>query len=216
MAINFNGSSAFMKYDYGSIITAAPCTIAAWFNTDTVSGAHTIVAAGGNKSGWAQEFSILLVNNAFWAMTSNGSGDSKAISTQAISTGTLYHGCGVFTAANSRAAYINGANKGTDTGSRTPDPAYMNLTRIGQRCGGADQKFDGMIAEVCIWTAAISEAEVAMLALGYSPLVVRPQNLFYWNLMGRYSAEIDLLHKNDMAYYGSPTQQDHIRVIYPG
>jgi hypothetical protein len=36
---------------------------------------------------------------------------------------------------------------------------------------------DGLLAEVAIWNAALSDEEVASLAAGFSPLLVKPENL---------------------------------------
>lgn len=40
--------------------------------------------------------------------------------------------------------------------------------------------FDGRVAEVGIWSVALDDAEIAVLAAGYAPPCVRPQSLVFY------------------------------------
>lgn len=54
--------------------------------------------------------------------------------------------------------------------------------------------FDGDIAEAAIWNVALSDAEIAMLAKGLSPLRVRPASLVsYVPMNGAASPVIDIV-----------------------
>jgi hypothetical protein len=71
------------------------------------------------------------------------------------------------------------------------------------------------MAEVGIWNAALTDAEVAILALGYSPDQVRPASLVeYWKLIGRNSPETGI-KGYDMTLYNAPLVANHPRIIYP-
>lgn len=66
-----------------------------------------------------------------------------------------------------------------------------------------------------MWNVALSDTDAAVLALGYSPLLVRRSALVsYWPLLGFYSPEIDLLSSTGITLTGT-TQSAHTRVFYP-
>lgn len=217
MARNFNGSGDYLYYT-SAILTGEPLTLACWFLPDNVTGAFTIVALGTSGIGGPRnEFGLLVVNGALWAIEQDASVFKYATPSVGVSIGNLYHGCGVFSSSTSRAAYLNGGNKGTNTDSVSPAISGGTLTRIGQRCNDGDnQKFDGLIAEVAAWNVALTDAEVAVLATGMSPLAVRPASLVaYWPLIGKYSPEIDVVGGFGMTLTGTPAAAAHPRVRYP-
>ena len=52
--------------------------------------------------------------------------------------------------------------------------------------GATKQNYcDGSLAEAAIWNAALSDAEVAALATGVSPLLVRPGSLVFYAPLAR-------------------------------
>ena len=141
------------------------------------------------------------------------SGLSSGVTT--VNTGTWYHACGVFTSDTSRDAFLNGGEKGSDTGSRSP--SSPDQFRIGARSyQAAANYFDGSIAEAGIWNVALSDEEVAQLGLGYSPLMIRPSALVgYWPMLGNNSPELDRKGSTSFTWTNSPTKADHCRVILP-
>jgi len=121
---------------------------------------------------------------------------SSAQTTTNASQDTWHHLCGVFAASDDRTAYLDGGNKGTDATDLSPD--YVDLTAIGAFKDNTPGEYcSGRIAEAAIWNVALTDAEVAILADGFSPLLVRPASLVaYWPLIGRYSPEIDIRRKS--------------------
>ena len=95
---------------------------------------------------------------------------------------TWYHVAGVYENATSRKAYINGSNESAanDNGNSIT-PSGVNLLIIGARyntvIGGY---FPGDMAEVGIWNAALTAAEIASLAKGMTCDKIRPQNLVFY------------------------------------
>lgn len=156
-------------------------------------------------------------NKIYWQSNATGTGGS-AVSTAAVPNGSWFHGLGVESATNSRAVYINGGSKGTDTTNAT-QPTGLDRMMV----GGADHSgvngreiFPGTLAEWALWDAALTDAEATMLSLGVSPLFIRPGNLLvYYPLVGRYSPEIDTVGGFNQTLTGTPAVADHCRVFYP-
>ena len=77
-----------------------------------------------------------------------------------------------------------------------------------------DDFTSGSIAEVAFWSTALSDAEVAILAKGYSPLFVQPQNLFFYAPLIR--DLIDYIEAQSFSnYINAPDISVHPSIIYP-
>lgn len=213
MAREFNGSSQYLECTT-PVLTAVPMTMAAWFNTTTVSGNHNIIGIGG-ENGTVQQWRMGITGDDIFIQVQNNTA-VNVIKANVVSTNTWHHGCGVFGGNNSRAVYIDGGNKLTNTAIKTPNPAQIERMRIGLDPNDlTTQWWSGMIAEAVIWNAALSDEEVATLALGFSPLLVRPQNIVSYVPLIRDNDE-DLITGLSWTPVGSPTISAHPRVFYPG
>jgi hypothetical protein len=103
-----------------------------------------------------------------------------ASTTTGYSANTWTHAAGVFIGTSSRTAYINGGSPGTDTTThsfRNP-PTQILLGCLNY--GTPIILFEGWMAEVAIWNAALTAEEVASLAKGFTPDQVRPQSLQFY------------------------------------
>lgn len=218
MARDFNGSTQLLYAT--TMVTAYPLTMACWFNSDSVTVQQFLMAVvqyGGLGDYFALEACGIVTGDPVRASVYQpGVAYSPADSTAGYTAGTWYHACGVYTSATARAAFINGANKGTVATNVTP--GGLSVVSIGT-CYRNDNPAvytDGRIAEAAIWGAALTDAEVAILALGVSPLLVQPANLLaYWPLVGNNSPEIDLVGGVGLTLSVSPpTKADHPRVRY--
>lgn len=214
-------ASNYLNYASG-VVTATPLTMCAWAKTSITGADQTIVSI--KNSVGTRDINIFSLRvstgNAVNANTGDGSNNSSASTSTTISADTWFHACAVFASSTSRAAYLNGAGKGTNTGSRTP--SGVNRTSIGVVNGTA--VYDpfapagtGDIAEVAIWNIALSDADVASLATGVSPLLVHPEALVgYWPLIGNNSPENNLLSNTSvMSITGSLSAAAHPRIILP-
>lgn len=154
-------------------------------------------------------------------MDSNGTGVISAIArnggtqgaatttTGAFSAGVWNHAAAVFNTNSSRSAFLNGANKVTETTAATP--GTMNLTTLGMlnRGGSLFIPVNGRLAHCAIWDAALADDEIAALARGVNPFRIRPANIWYWPLWGNHSPEIDLSRNAaSMTLTGSPAKAD--------
>lgn len=205
-----------------AVVTAAPVTIAAWGKT-SISG--TVQAMGGifNSASTAKHMLYVNGSNSISAVTDDGAAAAAAASVSVtISANVWFHACGVWASATDRRAFLNGANKGTDATNLTP--AGLNRTSIGVQDGVAADPSSpfapagtGDLAEVAIWNVALSDADVASLALGIHPFLVRPDKLVgYWDVLGYYSPENNRKSNTaTMAIQGALSQSAHTRVFYP-
>jgi hypothetical protein len=91
---------------------------------------------------------------------------------------------GVFSATNSRIAYWNATAGATNTTNITGLTAFNRIavgcTFSGVNNSGIGSLFPGDIAEVGIWNAALTAAEIASLAKGMTCDKIRPQNLVFY------------------------------------
>jgi hypothetical protein len=210
LALDFNGSSHFIQAGY-TPITGHPLTMACWMNPDTE---HTGCPMGIGST--TEGDAIVLVtlspgNNVHFISAESSGGFAEAIGSAASTQGVWQHLCGVLTSASDRTVYLNGGNSGNDTTSVTP--TSLNRVRIGGAGVdvGGDTFFDGKVAEAAIWNVALTSAEVAMLALGFSPALIRPTALRFYAPLIREGA-INL-HGAAMTVSG-PTVSEHPRIMY--
>lgn len=178
MAFEFNGTNQSIT---GSItVTSVPLTIAGIFSpASSVYQVLTVLDAATNSDANRQ---------ALWAMGADAGtpirAQSRAVSSTSNADSTAayvaaaFNACAaVFFATNSRAAFVDGQNKGTNTGSISS--ITLNNIRIGRQ---VDNTFllNGKASEVAVWTAALTDAEIASLGKGFKPYRVRPQSLLFY------------------------------------
>ena len=105
-------------------------------------------------------------------------------------------------------------------GSNTLGTISTGYEAIGATAGG-DGSYtsfaDGAIAELAAWNVALTDPEISILAKGFSPLFVRPQNLIsYRPFISLGSDQIDRVATNALTKAGTPTTfASHPRIIYP-
>jgi hypothetical protein len=178
MAYDFDGINQYISRA-SAPVTAVPLTLACWFNPDLLQDASLCsVSNTGGAGTWFALFTGLA--GVVTASTATGGNQSNATTTATYTTGSWNHCCGVFSATNSRTIYLNGSNAVTNTASR--NPSGINETVIGARrsIGILGLYFNGKIAEVGIWNAALTAAEVASLAKGMTCEKIRPQSLVFY------------------------------------
>lgn len=161
-------------YIPGALLSAAPITISAWVRPTSVANLTEILSICSADSG--NYFSLRLNANQIQAVARSNT-SRTATSTQVLSTNTWYHVCAVFASSSSRAAYVNGGNKGTNTQSSTPSVVGGETTLAGLGGSSNGDYYSGDIAELAIWNVALSDAQVLMLSLGLEPTFVAPSNI---------------------------------------
>jgi hypothetical protein len=182
MARSFNNTSDSIEAG-GAVVAGTPLTMACWFNPINVTDARILMGIS-TTTGNAR-FTIgnagSVAGDPIQAAVVNSVGTSMAInSSTGYTANAWHHACGVFTSATSRAVFCNGGGKVTN--ATNINPTGMNRTNIGSRYAGSANSgfFGGLIAMSAVWNAALTDAEVAILATGFSPKKVRPQSLVFY------------------------------------
>lgn len=210
MARSFNGSSDYLRYS-GAVVTATPLTIAGWFDENNPGFIRTLVYIGqssstSNRNHW----SLRVGDGSIQAVAATSSAATASVS--GTYTGWS-HGAAVFGSDTSRYAYGNGVAGTENTTAKTP--ASVNRTSIGNlddSSGYSTNWYTGDAAEIGIWNVALDAAEIAALAAGVCPLLVRPTSLVsYWPIIGQYSPEIDMKGGYGLTVTGTSTA-NHPRI----
>jgi len=199
---------------------AAPLTLACWFNCDDNSGNYYSLMGIGDVAA-ANYFWLLLEGSPTGQQVRAQIAAASAGVAETSTTWTLNtweHAAAVFTSNVLRAAFLDGGGKGTNTTDLTP--SGLDNTTIGTLHMSSAYYYymSGSVADAAVWNVALTDADVAMLALGLCPLLIRPDALVaYWPLGGIYGRhDNDLLGGYDMTAYNTPTWADHpTKLIYP-
>ena len=208
-----DGASEYLEVA-SAVVTVVPVTLAAWFNADDLSATQDIMNI--NRSdvlGHCFRLLYALGTDSITAIAKDGAVTGRADSLAAPGVDTWHHAAGVFTNNAARAVFLDGGNKDTDATDTTP--VGLDRTTIGvfHNAGNLTGYMSGMIAEAGIWNAALTDAEVAILAAGYSPLLVRPQSLVaYWPLIR--DTDDDIVGGYSMTPVNGPTVGPHAPVLY--
>lgn len=211
MARAFSGANDEFLWNTTAVVTAPPFTAAGWFRAANVTD-DDIIFGLGNVAGSRFE---LYTNGAAAGdplsyVVSDGT-TSQVNTTTGYSANVWHHGCIIEAATNNRAVLLDGGSKGTNSDTRTP--SGVDDTALGAS-GRLTNEFTGRLAEWAVWNAALTDAEVATLALGVSPLLIRPNNLVaYWPLIR--DEDRDRVGGFHMTPSGSPTVADHPPKIRP-
>lgn len=202
----------------GVPVSTPPLTLAAWVksSTPTQNGSpiatlcHTTI-----NTWWFLGMNATTARPQAQAYDGTTAAIATAVSAAAADTWT--HVCAVFSSLSAQACYIGGASKGTAT-TAVVQPT-LNYTVVGAlffNSGLYSASWDGDVAEVALWNAALSDAEVAQLAtggtggIGLAATLVRPGNLVaYYPLLGTTSPEPDVIGGTGLTLINAPTAATH-------
>lgn len=200
MSREFDGINDLLNVN-STVLTAFPLSMACWFyHTASSNGQLMALTASANNNNW---ISITAGVTSVTAQTNGAGGFVAALTSAGYSLNTWNHACGVFSASNSRSAFVNGGSKVTNTTNSVP--AGLARTSIGVLNRPTPVEYmTGRIAEAAIWNSALSDSQVASLAKGVSPLLIQPENLvFYAPLIGNNSPETDYVGSFNMTVTGA-------------
>jgi hypothetical protein len=195
-------------------LTAAPMTMGCWMNV-TNSEENTLIMEVHDASAADQSFQIIatIANAILWRARNSSSATATATGT--FSDNTWHHVVGIEYNTSDRVAMLDGNNASThNTTSKVP--TGIDETNLGTRGGTNDDWFlNGYLAELGMWNIALSDGDVTQLALGVSPMMVRPDALvFYLPLVGL--DYYDRVGGLTMTANGTPDKIAHpTGVIYP-
>lgn len=212
-------SANFLRYA-GGLLTAAPLSIGGWANFASISANKIVAGLYNSASGDnVNEFMLLLNSgNTIGFGTGDGTTRSSATTSTTLTANTWRHLMGVTSAANSRAVYLDGGGKGTESTSRTP--SGINRTSFGKQDNAGTALNMGstdLLGEWGLWNIALSDADVLALAGGISPLLMHPEALVgYWPLVGINSPENNLMdNTSTLSIQGTLSAAAHPRILMP-
>lgn len=200
MAYTFNGTDQYIHNASSSPVSTTPCTLACWFRA-TVNNGDNLVQVSDSSGNNSHRIGLYSTNNSFRiGSTANGT-NSNADGTEIISLNIWNHLCGVFTSTTSRTGYLNGSNAVTNTTSRSPTGFSRTLIGVRRNASTFQAHFPGQIAEVGIWSAALTAAEINSLASGVGCSLIRPQSLVFYaplvrNIFDYTDAKLALTNNN--------------------
>ena len=180
MAYNFNGTDQRLNTT-STPVAAAPLTLACWFRADDATTNRCLfeLATSAGTSGFRLLVAGAIAGDPIFADYILNFG-TNAQTTAGYTANTFHHAAATFPNNATVTVYLDGGNSATSTGSAlNPAPTRIN---IGARfsSSSAGLFFDGQIAEVGIWNAALTAAEIASLAKGMTCDKVRPQSLVFY------------------------------------
>lgn len=201
MARTFNGTSGYVS---AAITPSMPYTFACWFRTTNMTQTKPIIGFN-NATGSRYDqiwFRGAVAGDPIDILSDAGGGQVITRSTSGTSSGVYHHACGVIASATSRKIYLDGGNSATSVTSVAPTVDTFNVARY------PGEFFAGDIAEAALWTVALTAADVAALAKGASPRLVRPESLQFYAPLIRETVEL----KGLAITSSGSTTTDHPRI----
>lgn len=180
MAYDWDGTDDYMEAPLGANYDV-PKTLACWFNSDSTNVNRHLVGLYAGTVGTleAPSLALRITSTALVQARSDNTGGSNASSTTATySLNTWHHGAAVFASSSSRTAYLDGVAGTENTTTRATGGALDNLI-LGSN-SGATLDYNGRLAEIAVWDVALDAAEIAALAKGFRPSLIRPHKLLWY------------------------------------
>lgn len=212
MSYSLDGANDYFYYATNLGITDYPFTISGWIKTS-----NAINQSLGGLQDWSNvnvRQNIRFRDPADTDVYANSRDASTGAN--AFSTGQYYyvpnqwvHVAAVFTSDTSRTMYVDGADAVENTTSIDYENALIDSFTIGASySSGPSQPFVGNVAEIAVWSSALSSGSVASLAGGAAASVIDSGNLVtYWPLVDDL---VDDVNGWTLSSAGSPSQDaDH-------
>ena len=186
MSILFDDGSSEYLLRSEAVVSGAPFTMAAWAKPDANDDEQVIMWIGDidNRDRFQLYFedSPLVLKG-----TCEESGDyDTATTSNNWSVGAWHHTCVTYASNRDITVTLNGDTANQGTNSPSANPTNLDNTAIGVLPYDGSAKiryFSGLIALPCIWSTDLSPDEVAALAAGAHPLMIRPDDIVaFWPL----------------------------------
>lgn len=210
MAYNFNGTSQYASFSPSGFPTGTnPRTLVGWGRPSTTAGGYGWIVAYGS-TGVNNMFAIGRNSTSAYFACFGGTNDLSVTSKWVA--GEWHHMAFAYTGSQ-LSAYFDGGLVASKTG------VTLTTTAAAGRCASRmDTTFElwaGDLAEVAAWNVVLSEAEVAQLGIGFSPLCLtaRLSNLLWYRSLIRDPNWPCVGPALAMA--GGPTVVEHPRAMYP-
>jgi hypothetical protein len=162
-----------------------PITMACWFRVSSATSQAILLnlgntaAANGSNGGYRL---VIPASTAFLRASQVVTGQTTQSADTAVNTvvsNTWMHGAGVYVTNSSRTVYLSNATAVTNTGTQLT-PVTNNFAIGAGLIFGPTPYMTGQIADVGVWSAALTSDEIASLARGVTCDKVRPQSLVFY------------------------------------
>lgn len=183
MAFSFNGTSQYLS-TASAPASGTPMTLALWIRRSSSAVNQSVLSVGDNAGTHRNQINLRSGSSPQFAVEAIAIGSiatSRAVTGSATTLNQWDHACCVYNSATSRFAYLNGTastEDTTDVGSQNAATGLQVATRIASNA--ATNYTQGLMAEVGVWNAALTAAEIASLADGMTCDKVRPQSLVFY------------------------------------
>jgi hypothetical protein len=193
-----------------------PMTLAAWvYPTAANVGGQVALCVSDAIPSNGHRHVIGISGANLWRAATRGVVSGTSTTVNALGNGATAnewtHLAGVFTSLSSRSVYANGALQNTITTTISSISSFTRATIAADVDGGAIGTYwGGSIAEVGVWSVALTADEVLSLSRGISPALVRPQSLAFYAPLIRNIA--DMARGIALTNVNTATVSDHPRV----
>jgi hypothetical protein len=168
-------SSQYLVVGSGALVTAVPLTFAVLFQSNDVTTSYVLAGIKRNTTtndGWTINAAGAAPGDPIRANSVQNNTTVVASSTAGYTASAWYTAIAVFSTNSARAAFLDGANKGSEATANTPSTS-VNATLIGANHTGAalGSFLDGKIAAIAFYNAALSDGQAEALHTAMMALV---------------------------------------------
>jgi hypothetical protein len=178
MAYQFTGATPnLLGFTLSPAIGAAyPGTLAAWIYPDTLAANQGVIKFILDATGDSHLIQVGSTPTNLSAISIKQGVSAGTANVATLVTTTWQFAGAIFTSSASRNAILNSTIGATETTS-VSSPA---IDGIQVSWGATGTPFNGRLAAMAAWTAALNTSELASLAKGFSPRRIRPQSLIMY------------------------------------
>jgi hypothetical protein len=185
MSVSFNGTSSKLVYG-ANVRSAYPFSMFCWIKPANATA--SMMVGGSGNTGGGQELAMQadgsIAGDPVKAFSRDGASSVVASSTSALDASAWQPALVVFTSTTSRTVYYAGGAAVTNTTNNSASPNLHNRFVIGTRPYTDSIWFAGDIAEVAIWSDALTQSDFDALAAGDLPETVQAGSLIdAWPLL---------------------------------
>lgn len=215
MAVRFDAASSEGIYIDTSPVTSYPISISAWFNPDDVTAEYGIVALLDSSVPFDRFGIVLRGNDGGDPIRALRESNLHAASTTSTNSGAWNHGLAVYSSDSSAEIWLNGGGYAQNTSTESQGgPGTFNRICVGGLLDSTPASYlNGMVAEVAVWSGTLDATDAAVLAAGFSPRLVKPNNLVFYAPLIR--DRFDYFSGTAFSDSGTPTVDDHPPMVYP-
>jgi hypothetical protein len=181
VAYSFNGSNQSVSATSAPVLDV-PLSICCWAYPNNVTTDGYLVNVGATDSNAFIGLSLegTTANDPVAAVYRNAATTSGVSSKASYVANAWQNVAGAFPAINSRTVYLEGAAGTTNTGNITSlgTMSVLGIAFLNRQTPALWS--NARVAEVAMWSVALSADEIASLAKGFKPTRIRPQSLVFY------------------------------------